>query len=72
MAERQWPADNIEKQNVSDLVPYARNARTHSSYVDVAVKRWQEFTGQDAIHETSGKTFNEIAKNKEVQHGQAA
>lgn len=28
------------------------------AYVDVAVKRWQEFTGQDAIHAETGETFN--------------
>jgi DNA modification methylase len=32
------------------------------AYVDVAVKRWQEFTGKDAIHEASGKTFKELAQ----------
>jgi DNA modification methylase len=31
------------------------------AYVDVAVKRWQDFTGQEAIHAETGKTFNEIA-----------
>jgi DNA modification methylase len=31
------------------------------AYVDVAVKRWQEFTGKAAIHEGSGRTFDEIA-----------
>ncbi len=30
------------------------------AYVDVAVKRWQDFTGQKAILEGSGKTFDEI------------
>jgi site-specific DNA-methyltransferase (adenine-specific) len=28
-------------------------------FVDVIVKRWQDFTGKKAIHE-SGKTFDEI------------
>lgn len=32
------------------------------AYVDVAVKRWQDFTGQQAIHEASGKTFEELAE----------
>jgi DNA modification methylase len=32
-------------------------------YVDVIVKRWQDFTGRDAIHSVSGKTFNELARN---------
>jgi DNA modification methylase len=30
------------------------------AYVDVAVKRWQDFTGQKAVHEETGKTFAEI------------
>lgn len=29
-------------------------------YVDVIVKRWQDFTGQDAVHQESGRTFNEM------------
>ena len=29
-------------------------------YVDVIVKRWQNYTGKQAIHEESGKTFAEI------------
>jgi DNA modification methylase len=28
-------------------------------YVDVAVRRWQAFTGRDAIHMETGSTFNE-------------
>ena len=27
---KQWPADKVERKAVSSLVPYARNARTHS------------------------------------------
>jgi DNA modification methylase len=34
------------------------------AYVDVAVKRWQDFTGKPAIHEASGKTFNEMKEAK--------
>ena len=26
-----WPADSVERRKVSDLVPYARNSRTHSA-----------------------------------------
>jgi hypothetical protein len=29
-------------------------------YVDVAVRRWQAFTGNDALHVGSGLTFEEI------------
>jgi len=31
-------------------------------YCDVIVKRWQDFTGQQAIHEASGKTFTELTE----------
>lgn len=34
------------------------------AYVDVAVKRWQEFTGQDATLEGDGRTFSEIAAER--------
>ncbi|MDP2355140.1 MAG: DNA methylase, partial [Beijerinckiaceae bacterium] len=27
---RTWPADAVERRSVAALVPYARNARTHS------------------------------------------
>lgn len=33
------------------------------AYCDVIVKRWQDFTGQKAIHEATGKTFDEMAPN---------
>lgn len=29
-------------------------------YCDVIIKRWQDFTGQEATHEASGKTYAEI------------
>lgn len=31
-------------------------------YADVIIKRWQDFTGKDAIHEELGKTYNELNK----------
>lgn len=34
------------------------------AYVDVAVKRWQDFTGLDATLEGDGRTFNEIAAER--------
>ena len=30
-------------------------------YVDVIVKRWQDFTGKEAVLESTGQTFNEVA-----------
>lgn len=43
-----------------------QNRRSHTmeideQYVDVIVKRWQQFTGKEAILENDGRTFNEIA-----------
>jgi ParB-like chromosome segregation protein Spo0J len=29
--QQAWPADSVERVNVANLVPYARNARTHSA-----------------------------------------
>lgn len=50
-----------------------RNARLvelDEKFVDVIVKRWQDFTGQDAVHEASGKTFNELSNGKTAQDEQ--
>jgi len=33
-------------------------------YCDVIIRRWQDFTGQQATHEASGKTFNELSAAK--------
>ena len=38
-------------------------------YVDVAIRRWQKYTGEAAIHATTGKRFDEIATEQEVHHG---
>lgn len=39
-----WPADNVERRSVKDLVPYARNARTHSdeqvAQIAASIKEW--------------------------------
>jgi len=41
---KQWPADNIERRRVSELLPYARNARTHSpeqvDQIAASVREW--------------------------------
>lgn len=36
-------------------------------YVDTAIRRWQAFTGQNAVNESSGQTFPEV--EREAQHG---
>jgi len=38
----------------------ARLMELDPKYVDVIVKRWQDFTGLIAINEKTGKTFNEM------------
>lgn len=44
MTEKHWPADRVERRKVSDLVPYARNSRTHSdeqvSQIAASIKEW--------------------------------
>ena len=32
-----------------------------AKYCDVIITRWQDFTGQQAVHEETGKTFDEVA-----------
>jgi DNA modification methylase len=34
-------------------------------YVDVAIRRWQSFTGEKACHVKTGRMFDELAKRKE-------
>lgn len=40
-------------------------------YVDVAINRWQDWTGQEAIHEQTGDTYTQTAQHrvKERIHG---
>ena len=39
-----WPADKIERRKVDALIPYARNARTHSddqvAQIAASIKEW--------------------------------
>jgi DNA modification methylase len=37
------------------------------AYVDVAVKRWQAFTGKDARHEGSAQSFAETATERQAE-----
>lgn len=36
-------------------------------YVDVAVRRWQAFTGETATLEATGQTFDEIAAERSIE-----
>jgi hypothetical protein len=37
------------------------------AYVDVAVKRWQNFTGQQAVLDGDGRSFDQIATERSPQ-----
>jgi DNA modification methylase len=39
------------------------------AYVDVAVQRWQDFTGGQAVREGDGRTFDELADERETANG---
>jgi DNA modification methylase len=41
------------------------------AYVDVAVRRWQEFTGKAALLEGDGRSFDEIAGERGVVQSKA-
>ena len=43
----------------------ARLMELAPQYCDVIIKRWQDFTGKQATHEETGKTFSEINNEKE-------
>jgi DNA modification methylase len=52
------------------LIAAEKNGRTallmelDPRYCDVIVKRWQDFTGKQAAHADTGKTFEEVANGK--------
>jgi ParB-like chromosome segregation protein Spo0J len=39
-----WPADRVERRSINALIPYARNARTHSdaqvAQIAASMKEW--------------------------------
>ena len=37
-------------------------------YVDLAIRRWQRFTGTHAVHAASGKRFDDLAREMEACH----
>jgi DNA modification methylase len=37
-------------------------------YVDTIIRRWQAFTGENAIHAVTGKRFDEVAAGVEARH----
>jgi len=45
---------------------HSRLMELDPKYVDVIIKRWQDFTGQEAVHETTGDKFNDMFINGRV------
>ena len=41
------------------------------AYVDVILRRWEDFTGRTAIHQASGQSFNARAANQDPALGAA-
>jgi DNA modification methylase len=42
------------------------------AYVDVSVKRWQEFTGRKAVLEDGGASFEEVKNGREKAEAHGA
>jgi DNA modification methylase len=42
----------------------ARALEIEPKYVDVSIRRWEQFTGRDAIHIQTGLTFSELAEQR--------
>ena len=44
IAVNDWPADKVERRDVASLVPYAKNARTHSAAqvaaIAASIREW--------------------------------
>jgi DNA modification methylase len=38
------------------------------AYVDATVRRWQKLSGKSALHSTSGRSFDDLARDAEVAH----
>jgi hypothetical protein len=53
----EWPADSVDRKSVSSLIPYARNARTHSeeqvAQIAASIREWG-WTTPVLIDEDSG------------------
>ena len=52
--------------NISYGTARSGSGKTKRTLADVIVKRWQEFTGKQAVHEATGLTFDELAQSKNL------
>ena len=35
------------------------------TYADIIICRWQDFTGKEAVHEETGKTYNQMKAERD-------
>ena len=61
------PADKVERWSIDRLV-----MELDPRFVDVIVKRWQDFTGWKATLEDDGRTFEEVADGRTQAEAHAA
>lgn len=47
---------------------FCRGIELDPLYVDLAIRRWQRFTGDHAVHAGTGKRFEELAGVREARH----
>jgi hypothetical protein len=69
---RPWPADAVERRPIETLVPYARNARTHTpaqiDQIAASIKEWG-WTTPVLIAEDSARGWTEAQKKAYVLLG---
>ena len=55
--KQEWPADNVSRKPIKDLIPYARNSRTHNEIqvkqIQASMREWG-WTNPIIIDEAGG------------------
>ena len=54
----------VLKDQIAQLVIMSK-IELDEKYVDVIINRWQQFTGKEAVHIETGKTYNEMKQERE-------
>ena len=69
--QRTWPADAVERRSVAALVPYARNARTHSdaqvAQIAASIREWGwtvPTLGHPAKRRLASKPMKEVRRGE--------